>query len=145
MPDNAVIIFSIRNQIAPLRVFAKRRDWAGPKLLTEIPLNQETHLGSVSIQYEGSIPQTGLQYKCDPGLPVVYVAFALIIAGISLAAIPHRQVWAKFNQQSTSSENDSLIITIGGTTKKGKQSFAKQIASLAEHLQVSPLNNTGKS
>lgn len=145
LPDNAVIIFSIRNQTAPLRVFAKRQDWAGPKLLTEIPLNQETHLGSVSVKYAGSIAQTGLQYKCDPGLPVVYVAFALIIAGISLAAIPHRQVWAKFDQPTMNNENSPLIITIGGTTKKGKQSFAKQIASLAESFPTHPLQTEGKS
>jgi hypothetical protein len=47
-----------------------------------------------------------------------------------LAAIPHRQLWAEVNRQ-----DNSTVITLGGTTKKGKIGFAKQIAKLSEKLQ----------
>lgn len=130
LPENAVLIFSVRDAQAPLRVFAKRKDWPGPKLLTQIPVGGTANLGNVSISYDGTIAQTGLQYKCDPGLPIVFVAFIFIIGGISLAAIPHRQLWAEVNRQ-----DNSTVITLGGTTKKGKIGFAKQIAKLSEKLQ----------
>jgi cytochrome c biogenesis protein len=131
LPDDAVLIFSVRDAQSPLRIFAKRKDWPAPKLLTQILLNKTTHLGNVPIAYEGTIAQTGLQYKCDPGLPIVFVAFVFIIGGISLAAVPHRQIWVQLNKD----DSDNTYVTIGGTTKKGKISFARQLAKLAEKLQ----------
>ena len=135
LPDEAVIIFSVRDQHSPLRIFAKRKDWSAPKLVTQVLPNHGTNLGDVSIIYDGTIAQTGLQYKCDPGFPIVVFAFILIIAGVSLAAVPHRQLWAYFDEQPTFAENNTTMITIGGTTKKGKQSFSRQIDVLAETLQ----------
>jgi cytochrome c biogenesis protein len=131
LPDQSIIIFSVRDQKSPLRIFAKRKDWDAPKLISEVFINQGIALGDVFISYKGTVAQTGLQYKCDPGFPPVCFAFILIIAGISLAAIPHRQVWA-FIQS-----NDAKLSTIyiGGSTKKGKQSFAKQIDNLIAEMQ----------
>jgi len=134
LPDQAVIIFSVRDQYAPLRVFAKRKDWEAPKLLSELLPNQSINLGDVAVTYDGVIPQTGLQYKSDPGFPIVFFAFVLITAGVSLAAVPHRQIWAYLDKQTISSEGDVFVITIGGSTKKGKQSLSKQIESLAEDI-----------
>ncbi len=134
LPQNAVIIFSIRDAQAPLRIFAKREDWSSPKLLSQVPLGGQTDLGGVSLIYEGTVAQTGLQYKCDPGLPIVYLAFIFIIGGISLAAVPHRQVWAQL-KESPSGNNNNQLVTIGGTTKKGKISFARQIENIMEKLK----------
>jgi len=131
LPDEAVMIFSVRDAKAPVRIFAKRKDWPAPKLLTEILPNKTASLGNISLTYEGTIAQTGLQYKCDPGLPIVFVAFAFIIGGISLAAIPHRQIWAYLEKI----DSGNTLVTIGGTSKKGKISFAKQIANLDDQLQ----------
>ncbi len=131
LPDEAVLIFSVRDAQSPLRIFAKRKDWTAPKLLTQILPSKTANLGNVAVTYDGTIAQTGLQYKCDPGLPIVFIAFIFIIGGISLAAIPHKQIWAQLK------ENDSngTLVTIGGTTKKGKVSFARQIAKLVDQLQ----------
>lgn len=89
-----VLIFSIRNQQQPLRVFAKTPQWEAPRLLTEVAAGKSARLGSVELTYVGVIPVTGLQYKCDPGLPITYIAFGFIITGVLLASVPHRQVWA---------------------------------------------------
>ncbi len=89
-----ILIFSVRNQTQPVKVFAKTPQWDAPRLLNEIQPGKSVRLGSVEVGYVGLVPLTGLQYKCDPGLPVTYVAFAFIIAGVMLAAVPHRQVWA---------------------------------------------------
>ena len=131
LPDEAVLIFSVRDALSPLRIFAKRKDWPAPKLLTQILPNKTTNLGNVVVTYDGTIAQTGLQYKCDPGLPIVFVAFAFIISGISLAAVPHKQVWAQLDEN----DSNSTRVTIGGTTKKGKVLFARQIAKLVNQLK----------
>ncbi len=131
LPDQAVLIFSVRDAQSPLRIFAKRKDWPAPKLLTQILPNKTTNLGNVAITYEGTIAQTGLQYKCDPGLPIVFVAFIFIIGGISLAAVPHKQIWAQLEEN----DSHSTVVTIGGTTKKGKVLFVRQIARLVDQLQ----------
>ena len=134
LPDDAVIIFSVRDQHSPLRIFAKRKDWPAPKLITQVLPGHKADLGDVSIVYDGTVAMTGLQYKCDPGFPIVCFAFALITAGVSIAAVSHRQIWAHLEKESVSASEET-VITLGGTTKKGKQALAKQIESIADGLQ----------
>lgn len=98
-----VLIFSIRNQQQPLRIFAKTPQWEAPRLLTEIAAGKSARLGSVELTYVSVIPVTGLQYKCDPGLPITYIAFGFIITGVLLAAVPHRQVWAYAEETGSTS------------------------------------------
>ncbi len=139
---STVLIFSVLDQSSPLRVFAKRPDWEAPKLITEISPSKTSTLGSVELNYERVIPVSGLQYKCDPGLPVVYTAFAFIMAGVLLAAIPHRNVWAcieSLDQQFEADENQlrnspQLVLYIGGRSAKAKVGFEKLMDRLMESL-----------
>jgi cytochrome c biogenesis protein len=132
LDEKTILLFSVRDQIKPLRVFAKADGWAGPKLLAEVPLNGTAKLGGVELGYRKVFAITGLQYKCDPGLPITYVAFGFIIAGVLLAAIPHRQLWA-----SAVGVNEGCELSIGGHSMKAKQAFAKSL-----HLVVQNLGNT---
>jgi cytochrome c biogenesis protein len=94
LDQSTVLIFSVLDTVAPMRVFAKRPEWDAPKMISEIKPGESVTLGSVQIKFEKVIPVSGLQYKCDPGLITVYIAFGFIITGVMLAAIPHRHVWA---------------------------------------------------
>jgi len=107
-----ILIFSVRNQTQPVRVFAKTPAWDAPRMLNQIELGKSIKLGNVEVTYAGLIPLTGLQYKCDPGLPVTYVAFGFIILGVLLAAVPHRQVWA-CGQEASNSQGGSALLTAG--------------------------------
>ena len=69
---------------------------------------------------------TGLQYKRDPGLPVTYVAFAIIMLGVMLAAVPHRHVWVAI-------EGGKLFI--GGNSRKAKVGFERSIDNLLEKIK----------
>lgn len=93
LDERTTLIFSLRGQEKPLRLFAKIPEWPAPRLITELPAGQAADLGGVTVAYHKAIPVTGLQYKADPGLPVTYVAFAIIMLGVILAAVPHRQTW----------------------------------------------------
>lgn len=129
---DSVLIFSVRNQTQPLRIFAKRQDWDGPRLLTEVQPAQSTNLGPVKVTYEGVIPVTGLQYKCDPGLPITYVAFGIIITGVLLAMFPHRHVWAHLSTANGAEPS----LTIGGRSNKAKIGFQREMNKLIDSLEI---------
>jgi len=126
---DTILIFSIKDQDKPLRLFAKRPEWGAPKLITEVPMGKSLMLGSVKMTYVKAVPVTGLQYKADPGLPIVYTAFGFIIVGVMLAAIPFRHVWIVVEQQGPGS-----VVYIGGRSKKAKTGFARMMTKLIAQL-----------
>jgi cytochrome c biogenesis protein len=133
LDQETILILSLTSEANKLRVFAKRPEWQAPKLISELPLGQSTDLGGVRMTFERVIPITGLQYKCDPGLPVTYIAFGIIMLGVSLAAIPHRHVWAAFKENA----GESTLI-FGGTSRKAKVGFERSMEKLRDKLAATP-------
>ncbi len=143
LDEETMFIFSVHDQVKPLRLFAKRPDWGAPRLLAEIPPGKSIKLGSVNLTYREVVPVTGLQYKSDPGFPAVIAAFVFIIAGAMLAAVPHRQVWAHARiankddaltgTAGTSGEN-ACILAVGGRSAKAGRAFEKSLSSLLAKL-----------
>ncbi|MBY0546337.1 MAG: cytochrome c biogenesis protein ResB [Candidatus Obscuribacterales bacterium] len=127
LDDKTILIFSLRKQDAPLRVFGKIPEWQQPKMLAEIPPGKTATFGTVPITYLGPVPVTGLQYKSDPGLPVTYVAFGIIILGVMLAAVPHRQLWIYVGEGA----DGTATLYMGGVSKKAKRAFEKSIDAAA--------------
>jgi cytochrome c biogenesis protein len=132
LDDRTVMIFSLRGQDKPLRVFAKIPEWDAPKMLAEIPKGMEAKFGQVNFGYITAIPVTGLQYKSDPGLPITYTAFGIIILGVLLAAFPHRQVWAT---AVDATEAGCSTLFMGGMSKKAKTGFTRSLARQAKQLK----------
>lgn len=130
-PDT-VMIMSLQSEGRELRVFAKRKNWEAPKLLGVVPVGQGLALGEVMMKFERVIPITGLQYKCDPGLPVTYFAFAVIMIGVLLASIPHRHVWASVD--STAGDSGEKLL-FGGTSRKAKVGFELSMDKLYAKLE----------
>ncbi|MFN8552858.1 MAG: cytochrome c biogenesis protein ResB [Candidatus Obscuribacterales bacterium] len=133
LDGETVLIMSLRNQTAPLRLFAKRPDWEAPKLITEIQQGKSVKLGSVEIKYVRPVPVTGLQYKSDPGLPITYIAFGFIMLGVMLAAIPFRHVWVSVSKDGAESGSK---VSIGGRSKKAKVGFERMITKIIESMQA---------
>lgn len=131
LDSGTILIFSASSQKAPLRIFGKTPNWQSPKMLAEIAPNQSKEFGSVKITFRKVVPVTGLQYKCDPALPLTYTAFGFIMLGVLLAAVPYRQVWA---QAEAKNQNSSEII-FGGTSNKAKQAFEKDLQKIAEEIE----------
>ena len=155
LDSDSVLIFSASDQSpdSPLRLFAKRTEWEAPKKITEIKPGQSIDMGGVQVQFSRLLPRTGLQYKRDPGLGIIYVAFAFIMAGVMLAAIPFRQVWASVEPGSdsdsgseTNTESDEenadketdlktqphKVLYIGGRSVKARVGFERLMDSLVE-------------
>lgn len=138
LDETTIMIFSLRGATQPLRVFAKIPEWQQPKMLSEIPAGHEAKFGQVTVGYVRPVPITGLQYKCDPGLPITYVAFGIIMLGVVLAAFPHRQVWAYAQTYETEDGNKNegkCRLFFGGTSKKAKTAFGRGLEKQATNLK----------
>ncbi len=125
------LIFSVRDQNQPVRIFAKIPEWNSPRLLSQLRRGQSVRLGSVEVGLEKLLPVTGLQYKSDPGLPITYIAFAFICLGVVLAAIPHRQVWAGLGAGVAGGR----ILAAGGVSRKAKGPFERKLAQVVDGLR----------
>lgn len=125
LDQQTILMFSVHGEDEPVRVFGKIPDWPQPRILTLLTKNTPAMLGNVKVTYDDLIPVTGLQYKCDPGLPITFMAFGFIITGVCLAAIPHRQVWV-----SVTAAEDGASIVSGGVSRKAQNAFAKNMHQL---------------
>lgn len=131
LDQNTTLIFSLRSEKKPLRLFAKIPEWKAPKMLVELPSGYVAEFGAVKIGYLKALPATGLQYKCDPGLPITYTAFGIIMLGVLLAALPHRQLWAYAEEG-----NEQTTLILGGFSHKAKKAFNKNLISITERIQT---------
>jgi cytochrome c biogenesis protein len=129
--DRTMLIFSLREASSALRVFAKIPEWDDPKLLAEIARGASTKFGDLEVGYVRPVPVTGLQYKSDPGLPVTYLAFAIIMLGASLAALPHRQVWASVLDTGAG----SCRLFAGGHSRRARRAFADNLGKISAQLK----------
>lgn len=136
-----IMIFSVRGQEQPVRVFAKVPEWKQPRILAVLPKGVTQKLGAVDVRFEEVIPATGLQYKSDPGLPITYVAFGFIIVGVMLAAIPYRQLWASVEQN----DDGDLILISGGVSRKGKKAFERGLRKIMDGFAAECLTKNGSS
>lgn len=150
LDKGTILIFSVRDQAKPLRLFAKTPDWEAPRLLTEIPLGGNVNLGAVKLGYQELVPVTGLQYKCDPGYPITLVALCFIAAGVLLAAVPHRQVWAYAaiaGKETPASygafEGNACILSVGGHSLKAKRAFEKSLHKIISTVETDLVANAG--
>jgi len=132
LDGSTILIFSILDQQSPVRIFAKRPDWDAPRMIAEVKPGNGIMMGTVEVKYIRAVPVTGLQYKCDPGIAIVFVAFAFIITGVCMAAIPHRHVWASLSLQEPNvreklSIDQPIVLYIGGRSLKAKVGFEKMM------------------
>lgn len=126
LDETAVLIFSVRDPKQPVRVFAKTPQIQEPRIIAALMENQPVNMGSVKVVIKKTVPISGLQYKCDPGLWVTYTAFGFIILGVLLASIPHRQVWAAV-QTST---DGSTSLRVGGNARKARRLFERSLSRI---------------
>ena len=132
---STILIFSVKEQDQPLRLFAKRPEFPGPRMITTIKPGGSVDLGTVKVKYVRPVPVTGLQYKCDPGLPITYTAFGFIMLGVSLAAFPHRKIWAS-TRIVQHEDGASTMLAIGGMANKSKVGFERSFKKMFKSLTL---------
>jgi len=73
------------------------------------------------------IGETGLQIKADPGIPIVYTGFAVLITGVVMSYVSHSQIWALQTETST---------YLGGKTNRAQVSFEKEFLAIVEAVET---------
>ena len=87
-------------------------------LLTTIRTNQSAEVNGVTFTLKEAIGSTGLQIKADPGIPIVYAGFGLLMLGVIMSYVSHSQVWAL-------QVGDRLYV--GGKTNRAQVSFESEL------------------
>jgi cytochrome c biogenesis protein len=88
-----------------------------------IPIN------GVNLKVLQLVGSTGLQIKADPGVPIVYLGFGLLMIGVVMSYISHSQIWAL-------QEGDRFYF--GGKTNRAQVVFEREMIEAIELLGSKP-------
>ncbi|WP_017293745.1 cytochrome c biogenesis protein [Geminocystis herdmanii] len=95
------------------------------KLISAVRPNMPVEVNGVTLKILELIGSTGLQIKADPGVPLVYLGFALLMIGVVMSYVSFSQVWAL-------QENDRYFI--GGKTNRALVAFEKEMYQILEKI-----------
>ncbi|MGF1588015.1 MAG: cytochrome c biogenesis protein [Pleurocapsa sp.] len=94
-------------------------------LTSAIRIGQSIDIDGIKIKLIDIIGSTGLQIKADPGVPIVYTGFALLMIGVVMSYFSHSQIWAL-------EHNNSFYF--GAKTNRAQVSFEREILSIIDAL-----------
>ncbi len=94
-------------------------------LTSAIRLGQSVEIDGINVKLIDIIGSTGLQIKADPGVPIVYTGFALLMIGVVMSYFSHSQIWAL--------EQDNNFY-FGAKTNRAQVSFEREILGVIDSL-----------
>ena len=95
------------------------------KLTTSVREGMSTEVNGVKLFVDKIIGSTGLQIKADPGIPIVYLGFGLLMLSVLMSYVSHSQIWAL-------KEDDKVYI--GGKTNRANVVFEREMLEILEQL-----------
>jgi cytochrome c biogenesis protein len=87
-------------------------------------------VNGVTLSVLDLVGSTGLQIKLDPGIPIVYTGFALLMISVLMSYVSHSQVWAL--------EMDDRFY-LGGRTNRAQVTFERELFAILEQLNTEAL------
>ena len=117
------ILVTVDSELGPVNIY----DSDG-KLLTTISTNEEEKVKESLIKIINIIPSSGLLLKHDPGVPLVYSSFAIILIGGSLSIISTKKIWVLY-------EKEKSLIYIGGLSNRNLSGLSKELPKLISFLE----------
>jgi cytochrome c biogenesis protein len=98
---------------------------AAGKLVATVRSGMATEVNGVTLKVLDLIGSTGLQIKADPGIPIVYAGFALLMLGVIMSYISHSQIWAlQVNGQCF----------VGGKTNRAQVTFEREMIGILDQF-----------
>lgn len=95
------------------------------ELASAVRIGQSVAIDNVNLKLVDVIGSTGLQIKADPGVPIVYTGFGLLMLGVVMSYFSHSQIWAL--------ETDNKFY-FGGKTNRAQVTFEREIIGIIDEL-----------
>jgi len=116
------ILLTVNNELGPVIIY----DNEGGRLIS-LSTNKEAKVKESLIKIINIIPSSGLLLKRDPGVPLVYTSFAIILIGGSLSLISTKKIWIIH-------EKEKSLIYIGGLSNRNLSGLAKELPEFISFL-----------
>ena len=116
------VLLTVESELGPVAIY----DNDGTRL-TNLSINKEAKLKNKSIKIINIIPSSGLLIKRDPGVPIVYTSFAIIIIGGLLSIISTKKIWVLY-------EKEKSLIYIGGLSNRNLSGLSNELPKLINLL-----------
>ncbi len=116
------------------------------QLASVVRIGQSVEINGINLTVLDVIGSTGLQIKADPGVPIVYTGFGLLMLGVVMSYVSHSQIWA-LEQGDPAKQVLPHRFYLGGRTNRAQVSFEREIVEIIEELQekaISPSNSQPK-
>ena len=97
------------------------------QLVATVRRGMATEVTGVSLSLVDVVGSTGLQIKADPGIPLVYAGFGLLMLGVMMSYVSHSQVWALADQST---------VYVGGRTNRAQVAFERELLAVLEELSA---------
>jgi cytochrome c biogenesis protein len=98
---------------------------AAGKLVSTVRPGMATQVNGVTLKIVDVIGSTGLQIKADPGIPMVYTGFGLLMLGVIMSYVSHSQIWAL--------QKDGRFY-VGGRTNRAQVAFEREVIEILDQL-----------
>ncbi|MEG4058148.1 MULTISPECIES: cytochrome c biogenesis protein [unclassified Microcoleus] len=98
------------------------------KLLTTVRAGTAVEVNGVMLTIDEVVGSTGLQIKADPGIPIVYTGFGLLMLSVLMSYLSHSQIWAL--------EKDGKLY-VGGRTNRAQVTFEREVVDILDKLAES--------
>jgi len=108
------ILLTVNSEIGPVIIYDKD----GNRMIN-LSTNTEAEVKGTTIKIINIIPSSGLLLKRDPGVPIVYSSFAIILIGGSLSLISTKKIWVVH-------EEENSLIYIGGLSNRNLTGLSKE-------------------
>ncbi|NEP05338.1 MAG: cytochrome c biogenesis protein [Okeania sp. SIO2G4] len=100
------------------------------KLVASVREGMSTEVNGITLFVDKIIGSTGLQIKADPGIPIVYLGFGLLMLSVLMSYVSHSQIWAW---------QESERVYIGGKTNRASVAFEREMLEILDRLDRKPL------
>jgi cytochrome c biogenesis protein len=97
------------------------------QLISTVRSGRSAVINGINVAIVELVGSTGLQIKADPGIPVVYLGFGLLMVGVVMSYVSHSQVWAL--------ESEGRLL-LGGRTNRAQVAFERELLAVVETLSA---------
>jgi cytochrome c biogenesis protein len=99
------------------------------QMIGTVRAGSSAEVNGVTLKVKEVVGSTGLQIKADPGIPVIYAGFGLLMLGVMMSYVSHSQIWVL---------TDGQRLYLGGRTNRAQVTFEREFIEWVEQVSQLP-------